>query len=293
MPRQWWKIPRNVVKKLLRTGGYFRAALKYLLLTGLMTHGGSLATQAAGRQAMTFVIVHGGFGGGYDWKTVDALLTARGHKVYRPTLTGLGERAHLASPAVNLTTHIQDIVNVIKYEGLSNVVLVGHSYGGMVITGVMDKVPERLKHVIFLDAAVPNDGESFITLWENLGMPLMKNETPVNGFWIPSFINLNKPPPSEVPQSWNTFSEPVSFKNPLAKMVPTTFVGFVDKMGLLELEKDEKALNLQNQVLRRISERGWKYEELQSDHLANRTHPKELSKLLERVPVGRQVNVHK
>jgi pimeloyl-ACP methyl ester carboxylesterase len=91
---------------------------------------------------------------------VAPLLRARGHEVFTPTLTGLGERIHLASPEVNLDTHITDIVNVIRYEDLEGVVLVGWSYGGMVVSGVLDRVPERLARVIYLDAEVPREGES-------------------------------------------------------------------------------------------------------------------------------------
>jgi pimeloyl-ACP methyl ester carboxylesterase len=85
----------------------------------------------------TYVLVHGASGGGWDWKTMDELLTADGHTVYRPTLTGLGENVHLSNPDIDLTTHINDIANVILFEDLKDVVLVGHSYGGMVITGVI------------------------------------------------------------------------------------------------------------------------------------------------------------
>jgi pimeloyl-ACP methyl ester carboxylesterase len=106
------------------------------------------------------VLVHGAWGCGWAWKRVATLLRAQGLDVFTPTLTGLGERVHLASPDVNLETHIQDILNVLLYEDLEKVVLVGHSYSGMVITGVLDRVPERLAHVVYLDAEVPGDGES-------------------------------------------------------------------------------------------------------------------------------------
>ena len=105
------------------------------------------------------VIVHGAWGGGWDWKHVAQLLTADGYMVYRPTLTGQGEHSNLASTNIDLDTHIQDIVNVIVWEDLHDVVLVGHSYGGMVITGVADRVPDRIKHVIYIDALVPKNGE--------------------------------------------------------------------------------------------------------------------------------------
>ena len=96
---------------------------------------------------------------------MDRLLTAAGHEVYRPTLTGLGEKVHLSNPDIDLTTHINDIANVILFEDLKDVVLVGHSYGGMVITGVMNQIPGRIKHAVFLDAAVPEDGTSAQDLW--------------------------------------------------------------------------------------------------------------------------------
>src|SRR5262249_60744980 len=92
----------------------------------------------------TFVIVHGAWGGGWSWnKFVVPLLRQAGHQAYAVTLTGLGERAHLASPAIDLETHVQDVVNVLFYEDLRDVILVGHSYGGMVSTGVADRCPAR------------------------------------------------------------------------------------------------------------------------------------------------------
>lgn len=108
----------------------------------------------------TFVLVHGAWAGGWAWKRVAPLLRAHGHDVFTPTLTGLGERVHLASPDVNLTTHIQDIANLLVYEDMKDAVLVGWSYSGMVVAGVQDSVPDRLAHVVYLDADVPRDGES-------------------------------------------------------------------------------------------------------------------------------------
>src|SRR5688572_6804553 len=113
-----------------------------------------------GTNKTTFVLVHGATAGGWEWKSTGNFLLADGHTVYRPTLTGLGERMHLNGPDIDLQTHINDVVNLILFEDLHDIVLTGHSYGGMVITGVMDRVPERIKHVVFLDAAVPDDGMS-------------------------------------------------------------------------------------------------------------------------------------
>jgi pimeloyl-ACP methyl ester carboxylesterase len=111
----------------------------------------------------TFVIVHGAWGGGWAWRpTVGRLLRDAGHEVFTPTLTGLGERTHLASPSVDLETHIQDILGVLEWEDLRDVVLVGHSYGGMVITGVADQASDRVGRLVFLDAANPRNGQSLL-----------------------------------------------------------------------------------------------------------------------------------
>jgi pimeloyl-ACP methyl ester carboxylesterase len=108
----------------------------------------------------TFVLVHGAWHGGWCWKKLRPLLRSAGHRVFSPSLTGLGERSHLLSPEIDLETHIRDVIAVIEYEDLDNVVLVGHSYGGMVITGVADRIGARLAQQVYLDAFVPNDGES-------------------------------------------------------------------------------------------------------------------------------------
>ena len=112
----------------------------------------------------TFVIVHGAWSGAHAWRWVRPLLRAAGHDVVTPSLTGLGERAHLATPATNLDAHIADVAAVLHYEDLTDVVLVGHSYGGMVITGVADRAPERIGQLVYLDADVPREGESELDL---------------------------------------------------------------------------------------------------------------------------------
>ena len=108
----------------------------------------------------TFVLVHGAFEAGWYWRPVARLLRAGGHEVFTPSLTGLGERKHLMSPAVDLETHISDILGVIDAEELADVVLAGHSYGGMVITGAADRAGGRIKSLVYLDAFVPEDGEA-------------------------------------------------------------------------------------------------------------------------------------
>lgn len=108
----------------------------------------------------TYLVCHGAWGGGWSWGKMRPLLRAAGHDVFTPTYTGLGERAHLAHPMVDVETHVQDILGVIEYEGLRDIILVGHSYGGMVATAVGDRVPTVIRRLIYLDAFVPTDGQS-------------------------------------------------------------------------------------------------------------------------------------
>jgi pimeloyl-ACP methyl ester carboxylesterase len=107
----------------------------------------------------TFVLVHGAWHGAWCWRRVERLLRRAGHEVFTPTLTGLGERAHLMSRQIDLKTHIEDVLGVLRVEGLHDVVLCGHSYGGMVIAGVADREPERIAALVYLDAFVPKDGD--------------------------------------------------------------------------------------------------------------------------------------
>jgi pimeloyl-ACP methyl ester carboxylesterase len=113
--------------------------------------------------AKTFVLVHGAWHGGWCWRRVSDLLQKQGHKVFTPTMTGLGERSHLIDSKVNLATHVTDIVNVIKWEGLGDIVLVGHSYGGMIISGVAEQARHAIGSIVFLDAFVPENGDSLAT----------------------------------------------------------------------------------------------------------------------------------
>jgi len=108
----------------------------------------------------TIVIIHGAWVGGWRWRRVADELSERGHRVFTPTLTGLGERAHLTSPAVNLSMHSLDVANVVKYEQLDNILLVGHSYGGMPISVAAERVPEgTIQSIMYMDAFFPEDGE--------------------------------------------------------------------------------------------------------------------------------------
>jgi pimeloyl-ACP methyl ester carboxylesterase len=130
-----------------------------------------------------YILVHGGWHGGWCWDKVVPLLQAADHHVYTPTLSGLGEQAALLTPEIGLNTHIQDIVNVIETKDLQHVILVGHSYSGMVITGAADCVPARIAHLVYLDAVVPHDGQSLVDIAPFIGT-MLRRDANKNGGWL-------------------------------------------------------------------------------------------------------------
>jgi pimeloyl-ACP methyl ester carboxylesterase len=135
----------------------------------------------------SFVLVHGAWYGSWCWKRVRKALQAAGHDDFTPTLTGVGDRSHLLSREVNLDTHIQDVLNLIKWEELTDIVLCGHSYGGCVISGVVDRMPERIRSLVYLDAFVPEDGDNQLQhLPETLATRLLEGtETLGEGWKVP------------------------------------------------------------------------------------------------------------
>src|SRR5690606_4849509 len=211
-------------------------------------------------ETYTFVMVHGATAGGWEWKKTGKFLTEDGHEVYRATLTGLGERMHLNSPDIDLETHINDVVNLILFEDLHDIVLTGHSYGGMVITGVMDRVPERIRHVVFLDAAVPDDGMS---LWDLFGgRGIQDPDRFADGFMQVPWVKPDAKPPHNVKQSIKCFSQPVSYNNPAALALPVTYVAFVPKDQSIE-ERAAKDKSWQ-----RAKARGWTIRTFPGGHVA-------------------------
>ena len=221
----------------------------------------------------TYVIVHGAWGGGWDWKHVDQLLTADGHKVYRPTLTGQGEHSNLASTNIDLDTHIQDIVNVILWEDLHDVVLVGHSYGGMVVTGVADRVPDRIRCLIYVDALLPENGENVDTI-----IPAKLKKPVKDGFVACPWVTNNPPPPHDVPMPAKTFSEPITLTNQaVAQKLPTVYILTVDA-GAPDEEDDFYPF------YQRAQARGWAAIIMQADHNPQRSHANGLAVLLEQMP---------
>jgi pimeloyl-ACP methyl ester carboxylesterase len=128
-----------------------------------------------------FVVAHGAWTAGWSWKKMHPLLHAAGHRLVTPTLTGLGERAHLAHPQIDLATHIEDVLAVLHYEDLHDVTLIGHSYGGMVATGVADRARARIVRLVYLDAFVPEDGESLFDLQLPDVRTRMREQAEANG----------------------------------------------------------------------------------------------------------------
>jgi pimeloyl-ACP methyl ester carboxylesterase len=237
----------------------------------------------------TFVLTHAAWHGAWCWKKVAPLLRAAGHEVFTPTLSGLGERAHLAHPLVGLETHIQDVANLLVYEDLREAILVGHSNGGTLITGVADREPERLAHLVYLDAFVPENGQATIDL---ITYPRQAWEARVrdegDGWLIPSLA----PTPWEVfvrdvwrvtdeadrqwlvdrlrPTPFRTFTDPVRRTNPAAEQLPRTYI---------------RCLQHASPVFDRYAEAarhtaGWRCRELASAHEPFVTMPRELADLL-------------
>jgi pimeloyl-ACP methyl ester carboxylesterase len=231
----------------------------------------------------TFVIVHGAWSGAHAWWKVRPRLRAAGHEVFTPALTGLGERAHLASPAIDLETHIRDVVGVMEYEDLQEVHLLGHSYGGVVITGAADRVPQRVAQLIYLDAEVPADGQSEYDLlapderatYEELA------RARGDGWRIPPPLPERLPDDLDpdlrwalsrmVPQPVKTFSQPVRLTNATAAVLPRTYI---------LCTQGKEGQPLPGYIERARLEPGWRYRELAAGHGAHVTAPQELTNIV-------------
>ena len=231
----------------------------------------------------TFVLVHGAWHGGWCWKKVSPLLRAAGHEVYTPTLTGLGERVHLASLDIDLSTHIQDVVNVLEYEDLQEVMLVGHSYAGAVIPGVADRVAPRVTHLIYVDAVVLHDGEALFDLWSDRGAAALERARVEGDGWrgpIPAEDTLIAWAGTAdlawltrhlTPHPAKTCQEPLRLTNPAAADIPATFI---------YCDPDHRPPGgWKVEAIRRAQAAGWRYRELATGHDAMVTMPRELADL--------------
>ncbi|WP_410622083.1 alpha/beta fold hydrolase [Amycolatopsis sp. cmx-8-4] len=226
----------------------------------------------------TFLLVHGAWHSGRSWDRVVPLLEAAGHRAFAPSLTGYGDKAHLLAPDVGLGTHVDDIAGLIEDERLDDVVLVGHSYAGMVVSGVANRVPERIAHLVYLDAMVPEDGETAIDV-----MPISKQlvDAAVDGWRVPPLPELPPPlglfgvtDPDDVAwlrsmlsdQPVRCLTEPVRLDDPAVRAIPRTHIHCV--AGRPE------------GITRRPVPAGERVRELQTGHDCMITMPAELAGLL-------------
>ncbi len=222
----------------------------------------------------TFLICHGAWSAGWAWKKMRALLGASGHTVFTPSYTGMGERAHLSGPMVDLETHIQDVLGVIEYEALTDIVLVGHSYGGMVATGVADRVPGHIRHLVYLDAFVPSDGQSLDDLRGG------ETAATVEGWLVPPMPSAPDTSPEDIAwsaprrrhQPVRTFGQKLRLRNPGMPAFGRTYV-WCTKKG-------------PGDVFTQLAERfredaAWRFVEMDASHSPNITAPEALAVVLE------------
>lgn len=250
------------------------AALCVAVAASILVLASPAMAQRAKHPVHTYVLVHGATGGGWDWRAVDSMLTKRGFRVLRVTLTGLGERVHLASPDITLETHILDVVNTVLWENLRDVILVGHSYGGMIITGAADRIPERVHRLVYIDAILPESGESLIAWTDSTGASFVRDAIR-NGFFVPGWVTDTTAIPRDVPQSARTFTDALHLVNPERSKVPGTYI--------LTFEPDKLPDSFQK-FADRAAARGWPVIRLRADHTPERSAREPLVRILGGVP---------
>jgi pimeloyl-ACP methyl ester carboxylesterase len=228
--------------------------------------------------AKNYVLVHGAWHGGWCWRDVATSLRAAGHTVFVPTLTGLGEKVHLVSPSVNLSTHVSDVENLIRFEDLHDVILVGHSYAGHVVPLVTDRVKGRIRHVVFVDSVLPHDGKPF--LGPDIGEQRAK--TAIAGYLLPPMdVDWFGVPKDHPKADWvrrnltnhplPTLMETVRYKNGGAHGVPKTYISCTVRRVPGQPDPAEALVK---------DKPGWTWRTLETGHDAMITAPDELSQLL-------------
>jgi pimeloyl-ACP methyl ester carboxylesterase len=224
----------------------------------------------------TYVLVHGAWGGAHGFGKVRPLLAAAGHDVFTPALTGIGERSHLASPQVNLTTHIQDVVNVIWYHDLRDIVLLGFSYGGMVVTGAVSHVADRVRHLVYLDAFRPDDGQSLYDLTGQAGGPVLG----LGEQWLVPARPREYADPAEA-----AFGEPRRTPHPRAcftepARVPRQLEDYPFARTYIKATAEAEPQAFWTAAGRARSSAAWTYREIDTGHLVPVNRPQELAEML-------------
>jgi pimeloyl-ACP methyl ester carboxylesterase len=224
----------------------------------------------------TYVLVHGAWGGAFGFRRVRPLLAAHGHEVFTPGLTGIGARSHLASPQVNLTTHIQDVVNLAWYEDLRDIVLVGFSYGGMVVTGAVGHLAERVRHLVYLDAFVPDDGQSLYDLTGQPGGRVLG----LGEQWLvqprpreyENEAEAAYAEPRRTPHPVGCFTEPVRLPQPLEE--------YPFSRTYIKATAEAEPKVFWDAAERARSSAAWRYREIATNHMVPVNRPDELADLL-------------
>ena len=259
------------------------------LLRALISAPAAFAAAKAGAQSpsatsqpKTYVLVHGAYGGGWIWRDVAEGLRKQGHQVFTPTQTGLGERSHLMSRQITVDTHIEDVANVIETNEIQDVILVGHSYGGMAVTGVADRMPERIRHIVYLDALIPENGDTAFTIlpagMADARRKVMREQgggvaLPVPGaeaFPIPAgpakdwFMRRLRPHPI------GTYESPVRLAKPAGAGLPVTYVAYTNP-ALAAIEPSRQ---------RAKAKAGWPYVDLPVPHDVEIPNPENVTELL-------------
>jgi pimeloyl-ACP methyl ester carboxylesterase len=227
-----------------------------------------------------FVLVHGMWHGGWCWNKVTPLLQAAGHEVHLITLTGVGERAHLRNPDIDMGTHIQDVVGVMEQKDLRDVILVGHSLAGFMAPATAERVPERITHIVNLDGIIPIEGKAFKDMMPDYFEDFRKRgRAEGDEWWSPPILewtfgvsgtDLEWMQSKLTPYPLKTWLMPMSFTNSAARSIPRTFIHCTEGYSAEEIVDEEK----------KCLEAGWGYRQLATGHDAMITAPTELTRLL-------------
>jgi pimeloyl-ACP methyl ester carboxylesterase len=254
-------------------------ALSAFAALGLAGCGRSGPVEASGP---VFVLVHGALHGGWCWRRVARLLRAAGAEVFTPTLTGAGERVHLNGAHIDLGTHIQDVVNCIEYEELERVVLVGHSYAGMVITGAAQTLGDKLAHLVYLDAVIPRNGECALDAMGGLAIDAnmqMFSAQPGTDFGVKDEADRAWLARRTTRQSAQTLRDKLAIGRDMSKM-KRTFIACTADSGT-----GSPADDMRRTSLARL-DASWRREEIVTGHDAMITAPGDVSDLLLQIAAG-------
>lgn len=231
----------------------------------------------------SYVLVHGGYHGGWCWSRVTPFLHQSGHRVFAPTITGVGERSHLLSSSLRLDTAITDITQVIEAEELTDIILVGHSIGGLYIAGVADRIPKRIRRLVFLDSVLVKNGQTLLSFLpperqEVLRAAVAKaggiaapKPTSAKLFGLDQVNDIQWVERRMTDHPWSTWTDPLTLNNPFGAGLPKTYI---------KCTKPEFPLVAAAKVELRNNPDGWDIASLETGHEAMVTAPAELAQLL-------------